>query len=194
MVKGFSSSCERNQQPILEQLTRLLKDSLHVLEIGSGTGQHAVFFAQQLPHLLWYSSDTKSNHASIKAWMEEFPSSNLVGPIEYLVGQHPWPTHPIDSIFTANTTHIMQVDEAQLMMEIVAQKLPEGGLFCQYGPFNIDGQYTSASNRDFDQHLKDQGCGGIRDIAELCEWGQGLSLIEKIQMPANNFLLVWQSL
>jgi len=193
MPKRSSTSCERNQQPILEQLSRLLKDHQQVLEVGSGTGQHAVFFAQHLPHLTWHTSDAKENHPSINAWIEEFPCQNLRSPIAFLFGQQAWPDIPVDAIFTANTTHIMQKSDAELMMKMVSKELQKGGLFCQYGPFNIDGEYTSEGNRTFDIHLENEGCGGIRDINELTEWATGLKLIEKIPMPANNFLLVWES-
>lgn len=194
MTKLFSSACERNQQPILTQLLRFFRTSQAVLEIGSGSGQHAVFFAKQLTHLNWYTSDDKSNHTSIQAWMAEFPSDNLFPPIEFLVGKHAWPDVEVDAVFTANSTHIMQKHEAKMMMEIIANNLPKGGLFCQYGPFNIDGHYSSESNRDFDRHLLNEGCGGLRDINELKVWASGLQLIETITMPANNLLLVWQSI
>jgi len=192
MTKRSSPSCERNQQVILDQLVRLFEDRQQVLEIGSGTGQHAVFFAAHLAHLLWHTSDTKDNHPSIEAWMTEFPSNNLQSPIAFLFGEQAWPAIEVDAIFTANTTHIMPKEAAKLMMETIAAKLPKGGLFCQYGPFNVDGEYTSEGNREFDLHLAKEGCGGIRDINELTKWGEGLRLIERVAMPANNFLLVWQ--
>jgi len=192
MSKRSSTSCERNQQPILAQLSRLFEDRQQVLEIGSGTGQHAVFFAQHLPHVIWHTSDAEENHPSIKAWIEEFPHQNIQAPIEFLFGQQPFPALPIDAIFTANTTHIMQKDDAKLMMQTIATHLKKGGIFCQYGPFNVDGEYTSEGNQAFDVHLANEGCGGIRDINELTQWATGLTLIEKIEMPANNFMLVWQ--
>jgi hypothetical protein len=95
-------------------------------------------------------------------------------------------------VFTANTTHIMQPSETQFMMQLVANNLPSGGVFCQYGPYNFQGQYSSESNKTFDQHLIGQGCGGIRDIDELTLWAKPLVLIETVPMPANNFMLVWQ--
>jgi hypothetical protein len=86
----------------------------------------------------------------------------------------------------------MQPSEAQLMMQLVANNLPEGGVFCQYGPYNFQGRYTSESNQGFDQRLSEQGCGGIRDIEELILWAKPLVLMETISMPANNFMLIWQ--
>ena len=192
MSKDFSISCERNQQPILEQLSIYFKDSKQVLEIGSGTGQHAVFFAQSLPHLIWNTSDMLDNHKSIKAWKQDEEVKNIVDPIEFHFGKNDWPDLDIDAIFTANTTHIMQREEAKLMMEMVATHLPSGGVFCQYGPFNVNGEYTSDGNRSFDQHLAESDCGGIRDIEELTEWAIGMQLAHKVPMPANNFLLVWR--
>ncbi|MEL0636079.1 DUF938 domain-containing protein [Marinomonas sp. TI.3.20] len=194
MTKAFSPSCDRNQQPILDQLSVYFKHSHQVLEIGSGTGQHAVFFAKHLPHLLWNTSDMLDYHGSIQAWMEDANLSNLVAPITFHFGKNDWPELDIDAVFTANTTHIMQRDEAKLMMETIVSQLKSGGVFCQYGPMNVNGKYTSEGNRDFDHHLQQSGCGGIRDVEELVEWAAGMTLIEQIPMPANNFLLVWKVL
>lgn len=191
-AKAFSQACENNKTPILAVLQAYLGDSRQVLEIGSGTGQHAVYFAPRLPHLLWQTSDLAVNHASITAWIDDNPSDNLKAPIEFQIGLHPWPMPQADAVFTANSTHIMQADEAKQMMQMVAEHLPLDGVFCQYGPFNIDGRYTSESNQAFDQHLLAQGCGGIRDIAELQEWDKGLELVAQVPMPANNFTLVWK--
>ena len=194
MTKEFSPSCDRNRQPILEQLNIYLKSSNQVLEIGSGTGQHAVFFAKHFPSLIWNTSDMIDNHASINAWIAEEESSNVVPPFEFHFGKHDWPDLAIDAVFTANTTHIMQRNEAKLMMQMIGENLKTDGIFCQYGPMNVNGEYTSESNRDFDGQLKQNGCGGICDIGELAKWAAGLELVEKIPMPANNFLLVWKSI
>jgi len=193
MSKSFSPSCDRNQQAIIDQLAVYFKNAKQVLEIGSGTGQHAVFFAKRLSHVTWHTSDMLENHDSIKAWMDEAQLSNLVVPFEFHFGKHDWPQLPLDAVFTANTTHIMQREDARLMMQTVAQNLPEGGVFCQYGPMNVDGEYTSEGNRDFDQSLREGGYGGIRDIAELTVWATGMTLVEKVAMPANNFLLIWKA-
>ncbi len=190
--KDYSPSCDRNKQPIIEQLVVHFEHCKNVLEIGSGTGQHAVFFAERLPHLIWNTSDMLDYHGSIQAWMVEAKLSNIVSPIEFHFGKNDWPSLDIDGVFTANTTHIMQRDAAQLMMETVASNLKSGAVFCQYGPMNVNGKYTSEGNREFDQHLKESGCGGIRDLAELIEWAAGMELVEQISMPANNFLLVWK--
>lgn len=204
MSKRFSPSCERNQQAILAQLSVYFKQSKNVLEIGSGTGQHAVYFASHLPQLNWHTSDMPENHASVNAWISDFYKENnkesnegasvgnIAKPVAFTLGQDGWPNVDADAVFTANTTHIMQPDEAKLMMEMVAQNLPVGGVFCQYGPMLVDGNYTSASNQEFDASLKQQGFGGIQDIAQLIKWAKGMTLIEAIPMPANNFLLVWQ--
>ncbi|MGO3343719.1 MAG: DUF938 domain-containing protein [Marinomonas sp.] len=192
LKKSFSPSCDRNQQPILEQLFVYFKQCEHVLEIGSGTGQHAVFFAEKLPHLTWNTSDMLDYHESIQAWMAEVTLSNLVAPIVFHLGKNAWPSLEVDGVFTANTTHIMQRDEAKLMMETVATQLKSGGIFCQYGPMKVNGKYTSEGNREFDQQLQKNGCGGICDVAELEVWASGMELIKQIAMPANNFLLVWK--
>jgi hypothetical protein len=190
--KPYSQACENNKQPILEQLIRVFNNSTRILEIGSGTGQHAVFFAANLAHLNWYTSDRTDYHAGIKMWLQDNEVNNLYPPVAFTVGQDDWPMPDINGVFTANTTHIMQPAEAQLMMRLIANNLSDEGVFCQYGPFNFNGQYTSESNRAFDQHLSEQNCGGIRDIEELIEWAKPLKLIETIPMPANNFLLVWK--
>ena len=191
MSKQFSQACENNKQPILEQLQIALQSFQRLLEIGSGTGQHAAFFAQHLPHLIWQTSDMPINHAGIVAWLADSPADNQRPPVAFTIGLDTWPVGDFDAVFTANTTHIMQPEEAKLMMTMVQEHLPKGGRFCQYGPFNIDGQYTSASNARFDQHLANEGCGGIRDIAELKRWAPDLLLTQQIAMPANNFLLIW---
>ncbi|MCF2950189.1 class I SAM-dependent methyltransferase [Paraglaciecola aquimarina] len=200
--KPYSQACENNKQPILNVLQRVFSQSKQVLEIGSGTGQHAAFFAPNLSHLVWQTSDLLANHDGIHLWLKETQAVNLRSPINFKIGQHDWPNSSLehkgltnaefDAVFTANSTHIMQPHEAQQMMQLVGEHLPAEGVFCQYGPFNINGQYTSESNRVFDQHLKGQHCGGIQSIEQLQEWAVGLSLVEQNKMPANNMLLVWR--
>lgn len=199
-MKPYSQACENNKLPILEVLKRVFATASSVLEVGSGTGQHAVFFAPHLSHVRWQTSDQPEYHEGIAMWLEDEPAANLHAPIAFTIGVDSLSrvaqaaNTQFDAVFTANTTHIMQVHEAELMLKTVAENLPENGVFCQYGPFNIDGKYTSDSNRAFDESLKQRGCGGIRDIAELQSWveGLGLSLVENNDLPANNRLLVWR--
>jgi len=193
--KPFSQACENNKQPILDILSRVLADKKNVLEIGSGTGQHAAHFAPKLSHLEWHTSDMPDKHLGIEAWIEEAAVNNLHPPMSFTIdaiGINAWPLANVDAVYTANTAHIMQPSEAQIMMQLVADNLPVGGVFCQYGPYNFQGHYSSESNKAFDQHLSEQGCGGIRDIDELTLWVKPLVLIEKVAMPANNFMLIWQ--
>lgn len=190
--KPFSQACENNKQPILNVLKRVLAERKCLLEIGSGTGQHAAYFGPRLTHLDWHTSDMPNNHSGIKAWIEDPEVSNVHQPRSFTIGINDWPLERFDAVYTANTTHIMQPSEAQLMMGLVADNLPDGGIFCQYGPYTFQGQYTSESNAAFDRHLSEQGYGGIRDIDELTFWAKPLTLMEKIPMPANNFMLIWQ--
>ncbi|MDP5031871.1 MAG: class I SAM-dependent methyltransferase [Paraglaciecola sp.] len=192
MSKPFSQACENNKGPILEVLKRYFTHSTKILEIGSGTGQHGVHFAAHLPHLSWQMSDALNNHKGINQWIAAYPQANIHAPISFVVGQDPWPGIDVQSVFSANTAHIMQKHECKLMMGLIAKNLPSGGIFCQYGPFTQDGQFNAQSNADFDLQLKSNGYGGIRDISELRYWGQGLRLVELIDMPANNLCLVWQ--
>jgi hypothetical protein len=191
--KPFSQACENNKQPILNVLKRVLADRKNLLEIGSGTGQHAAYFAPRLAHLEWHTSDMPDKHLGIAAWLESADVDNLHQPLSFTIGANStWPLTTVDAVYTANTTHIMQPSEAQFMMQLVADNLPVSGIFCQYGPYNFQGQYTSESNVVFDQHLNEQGCGGIRDIDELTLWAKPLVLVDTVPMPANNFMLIWQ--
>jgi len=193
MSKNFSTACERNSQPIAEQLIRLFALSSKVLEIGSGTGQHAVAFAHALPHLQWQCSDRMENHASINAWRSESGLSNIGAPIDLHIGRSKWPSAHYDAVFTANTCHIMSWQEVELMFAGVATLLPEKGLFCIYGPFNYGGQFTSTSNQQFDASLRTQAPHmGLRDIEDIRQLAVSvhLQLREDIAMPANNRLLV----
>jgi cyclopropane fatty-acyl-phospholipid synthase-like methyltransferase len=195
--KPFSQACENNRQPILKILNRVLADKKKLLEIGSGTGQHAVYFAPRLSHLEWHTSDMPDKHSGISAWIKEVAVNNLHQPLTFTIGadgNNIWPIANIDAVYTANTTHIMQPSEAQLMMQQVASNLPSGGIFCQYGPYTFQGRHSSESNKSFDQHIIEQGYGGIRDVEELILWANNMDLVEIVTMPANNFLLVWQSI
>ncbi len=193
MSKLFSAACERNSTPILQAIEPFLSDSHTLLEIGSGTGQHAVSFARQLPHLQWQTSDRQEYHPSIIAWMEEAALPNLLPPFELNIGVSPWPQNQFDAVYTANTCHIMAWEEVELMFAGVSALLNDGGLFLIYGPFNYAGKFTSASNQQFDASLKQQAAHmGIRDIEKIIALANqhGMRLQDDIAMPANNRLLV----
>nr|WP_315476910.1 DUF938 domain-containing protein [uncultured Undibacterium sp.] len=190
----YSPACERNQDPILEQLKPRLSLARRLLEIGSGTGQHAVYFTQHLPQISWQTSDRSENHASISAWIEHSGANNVLMPIELDVALSEWPTQQFDAIFTANTCHIMSWTDVEKMFEGASQVLASAGRFFIYGPFNYDGQFSSSSNEAFDASLKLVAPHrGIRDLADIRKLAQAnlLQLSEDIAMPANNRLLMF---
>ena len=195
MEKPYSQSCENNKEPILEVLKRVFARARRVLEIGSGTGQHAVYFAPNLPHLEWYTSDVRENLAGIRLWIEEQPSENLFPPTVLDVNASEWPIDDFDAVFSANTAHIMYWPDVEAMFRGVAKYLPFGGRFALYGPFSYHGVHTSESNVRFDQSLRARDPGmGVRDmdaLEELADKG-GLVLLEDNEMPANNRTLVWE--
>lgn len=195
-MKPFAESCEENKQPILEVLIKEFADTRHVLEIGSGTGQHAVFFSRALPHLTWQTSDVSDNHTGIQLWLDDDGADNARSPLHLDVTQDNWPDQNFDGIFSANTVHIMSWPEVENMFTGIGRVLSHGGRFCLYGPFNYDGQYTSESNANFDRWLKARDPkSGIRDVADLDQLAEkaGLKLVRDYEMPANNRILVWQS-
>ncbi len=193
-MKPFSEACEENKRPILDVLQRLFADVQQVLEVGSGTGQHAVYFAEALPHLFWQTSDRDENHPGIRAWLEGSALANTGPPISLDV-TGPWPDQTFDGIFSANTTHIMSWAQVEQFFKGAGEILQPGGCFVLYGPFNFGGRYTSDSNRNFDQWLQDRDpLSGIRNFEDLDRLAseQGLSFQEDIEMPVNNRILIWR--
>jgi cyclopropane fatty-acyl-phospholipid synthase-like methyltransferase len=194
MTKQFSAACERNREPILALLREAFSASHRVLEIGSGTGQHAAYFAAHLPHLIWQTSDLPQNHPSILAWQQETALPNLLPPLALDVAGSEWPSGTYDAVFSANTCHIMAWQEVRAMFAGIGRVLQPGGVLGIYGPFNYDGQFTSASNAQFDAALKAQAPHmGIRDFEAVNRLAaeQGLALAVDHPMPANNRLLLW---
>ncbi len=195
-MKPYSDSCERNQHPILEVLIAEFSEFTTVLEIGSGTGQHAAFFAPRLRQLTWQTSDLAENHAGIRSWIDEAEETRLPQPLELDVSSERWPETDADAVFSANTAHIMHWDIVCAMMAGVGRQLAplDGGRFCLYGPFNEKGKFTSKSNRRFDEWLKKRDpLMGLRDLAEMerIAGEAGLVLSRWHRMPANNLLLVF---
>ena len=194
--KPYSQACENNREPICSQLRRIFRDSRRVLEVGSGTGQHAVYFAANMPWLEWQTSDLADNHRGIEAWLADAALANVLPPLELDVDQLEWPCRQqYDAVFTANTLHIMPWASVESLFRGVDIWLEPGGRLCIYGPFNYGGRYTSDSNARFDQWLRDGArWQGIRDFEAVSALAgrYGLDLSEDIAMPANNRLLYWQ--
>lgn len=189
----YSQACENNKQPILTVLERAFADRRQILEIGSGTGQHAVFLAPALPHLQWQPSDLAVHHAGISAWIDAYPAPNLYRPRVFDLRHDDWPGE-CDAVFSANTAHIVSWPLVQRMLKLSGEALPTGGVLTLYGPFNYQGDYTSDSNRNFDAMLRARDPdSGIRDFEAVCDeaarWG--LTLQEDNALPANNRLLVF---
>jgi cyclopropane fatty-acyl-phospholipid synthase-like methyltransferase len=194
--KPFAESCEQNKFPILDVLQKEFAHSKRVLEIGSGTGQHAVFFAEKLPHLEWYTSEQAENLPGINAWIDDCNLGNIHRPFEFNVSDPShWPNMTFDGIFSANTAHIMSWADVQNLFDCAGKLLECESPFCLYGPFNYDNQYTSDSNARFDQWLKDRDPdSGIRNFEDLVELGERNKLTLQLDyiMPANNRTLVWR--
>lgn len=198
MSKPFSSAAERNREPILAVLKRHFAHATRVLEIGSGTGQHAVYFAPAFPNALWQSSDVAECLPGIRTWVDEAALPNIPPPLLLDINA-PWPELPqelrYDAAFTANTLHIVSWEEVQRLFAKLDTMLAASTRLAVYGPFNYGGRFTSDSNRAFDGWLKQRStASGIRNFEDVDRLANsiGLELVEDCAMPANNHLLVWQ--
>jgi hypothetical protein len=189
-------ACERNREPILSCIAPLLAAARRVVEIGSGTGQHAAWFAPRLPQLSWVATDLPANLAGIRAWMAHSGAANLEGPLALDVLQEPWPQlDGADAAFSANTAHIMPERAVVAMFSGLGRVLPAGAPFCLYGPFMEQGRHTGEGNLRFDAGLRARDPQmGLRDIVwlEQVATPAGFSLEAVEPMPANNRLLSWR--
>jgi SAM-dependent methyltransferase len=193
-MKPYAQSCEENQAPILAVLRETFADRRRVLEIGSGTGQHAIYFAGQLPHLFWQPSELAENLSGIRAWLAEADLPNVAAPLLLDIERQPWPDCGADAVFSANTAHIVSWPQVEALFASIGVLLPPGGVFALYGPFNYGGRFTSDSNTRFDQWLKARDpLSGVRDFEALDALARaaGLTLTRDYTMPANNRTLVW---
>jgi cyclopropane fatty-acyl-phospholipid synthase-like methyltransferase len=191
---AYSPAAERNGQPILDCLQQFLPKQGTVLEIGSGTGQHAVFFARHLMALRWQPSDRQENIAGLKTQFLHEGNVRILSPLQLNVLSDDWPAEIFSAAYSANTAHIMSWQAVEAMFAGVSATLTTGGKFCLYGPFNIDGCFTSESNASFDRQLTaNKPEMGIRDMADVESLANAchMYLDRKIQMPANNFMLVF---
>jgi cyclopropane fatty-acyl-phospholipid synthase-like methyltransferase len=166
--KPFSQACENNKEPILQVIKTVFCQPTTVWEIGSGTGQHACYFAKRLPHIEWQPTDRSENIPGIRLWLEEAQLANLKPPLILDVTDTVWTCNGIDAVFSANTLHIMSRDEVQIFFDRLAAHLNANASICIYGPFNYNGAYTSDSNARFDQWLKSQNTlSGIKDFEDI---------------------------
>lgn len=194
--KPFAPSCERNQQVIFDVLKSIIKPGdKNILELGSGTGQHAVFMAPQLPALTWHTSELLGNHTGIKQWLAESDAQNIQPPLHYQAGTTAFPNTDADVVMTVNTLHIMSWDCVNALISDAGQHLKVGARVLIYGPFNYGGEFTSKSNAEFDVWLKNKGAlSGIRDFEAVCDLFQkeNIQLLKDVTMPANNRCLVFE--
>jgi len=186
---------ERNKTPILEVLQRILPEAGTLLEVASGTGQHAAYFARSLPGWRWQPSDVDpKNLASIAAYWEQAQLPNLVEPRALDVCADDWGTGPLDAVFNANMIHISPWACCEGLLRGSARHLRAGGQLILYGPFRIGGAHTASSNHDFDADLRGRNASwGVRDLETVAELALtlGLELRERVEMPANNQCVVF---
>lgn len=198
MEKPYSAACERNRQPILEVLKDTITQSdRRLLEIGSGTGQHAVYFAPEFPQLEWFPTDLSVNIPGMSMWFKEANIKNIQKPVRLDVSKDDFPKLKFDLVFTANTLHIMHWKDCKSLMKLLGNRLREGSRAMFYGPFKYKGEFTSESNAAFDVTLKERDpLSGIRAFEDILNQmtRNGFELVHDHEMPANNRMLVFNRL
>jgi hypothetical protein len=195
-MKPYAESSEKNKAPILAVLREIFADRKRVLEIASGTGQHAVYFGRELPQLIWQPSELRHNLAGIQSWLDEAQLPNVLPPLAIDVNDECWPVSTVDAIFNANTVHIISWPEVERMFAHIAHAIEPGCYLCLYGPYNYGGKFTSESNARFDAWLKARNpTSGVRDFEAIDRLASshGLVLLRDIEMPSNNRILVWRT-
>lgn len=193
--KHFAESADRNGGPILEVLITEFAHCRNILEIGSGTGQHALRFASAMRHLRWQTSDLDQHHDVIKAWIADSGIANIAAPLLLDVRTASMPRKSYDGIYSSNTAHIMSLDAVKSMFALVGAALSDGGAFCLYGPFRWHGEFNTASNAAFHQSLRSRDPdSGIRHLEDLDAFGaqHRLARSNLYAMPANNHIAVWR--
>ena len=189
----YSEACERNRKPILEALGQVLPARGQVLELGSCSGQHVVFFAPFFPELTWQPSDRLEYLEGLGARIRQEGGRNIRQAIELDVLKS-WPEDLFDAVYSANTAHIMSWEAVTAMFAGVGRILVSGGLFCLYGPFNEGGRFTSVSNEAFDRSLRardpSMGIRGLEALDSLAH-EQEMKLMQQFLLPANSRLLVF---
>lgn len=196
MPRQHAPATQRNREPILAVLDRVLPETGLVLEIASGTGEHATYFAPQLPGVVWQPTDADpAALQSIAAWTAELGATNVRPPLVLDVTAPTWPVESADAIFCANMIHIAPWEATLGLVRGAGRILPAGGLLVLYGPFMIDHRHTAPSNAAFDESLRSRNpAWGVRDLGDIAEAARshGLALLERVEMPANNFTVVFE--
>jgi len=194
--KPNAPAAERNAAAILDVLRIEMAGVHSVLEIGSGTGQHAVVLGRELPHLDWQTSDRDENHAAICEWLRDAGLNNVREPLSFDVLTARVEANSYDAVFSANTAHIMSYPAVEQMFALVATALRDDGVFCLYGPFREGGEFNTDSNAQFHRSLlatnPEMGIRHLEDLDQLAEKG-GMQRVRRYSMPANNLLVVWQA-
>ena len=198
MDKYNAESTRRNRNPILEVLKKEIDGSKKLLEIGSGTGQHATYFCKKMPHILWQTSDRTINHESIDYWIKRSNLKNLLLPLDIEIGVNEKNINDVyDCVFSSNTSHIMCLENVKRLFALAGKVLNKNGKFFLYGPFKINFEFTTKSNEDFHQKLKAENkLMGLRDIEELDNYAieNNMQNHAFYEMPANNYLSIWKKL
>ena len=198
MDKYHAESTRRNRNPILGILKKEIEGSKKLLEIGSGTGQHAAYFSKKMPQILWQTSDRSINHESINYWIKRYNLKNLLLPLDIEIGVNEKNINDIfDCVFSSNTSHIMSLENVKRLFALVGKVLNKNGKFFLYGPFKINLEFTTRSNEDFHQKLKAENkLMGLRDIEELDNFATENNMQNHAfyEMPANNYLSIWKKL
>lgn len=193
--KPHAEYAQRNAGPILEVLRYELQGHSEVLEIGSGTGQHAIRFAAELVDVKWQTSDLDENHEGIRSWIAEAGLSNVRSPLSLDVTRDELAEASYDAIYSSNTAHIMSQGAVDAMFRLVGRVLRPHGVFILYGPFRRAGRFNTQSNADFDASLRSRDPAmGIRDLDALDDLGtdSGLQRVNLYAVPSNNLVAVWQ--
>lgn len=198
MDKPFSAACERNKDAILEVLKEtILPTDRRVLEVGSGTGQHAVYFAPHFPQIDWFPTDLSDKLAGMNLWFQEAKVQNIQRPVRLDVSKDDFPKLKFDVVFTANTLHIMHWKDCKSFMKLLGNRLRENSRVVFYGPFKYNGEFTSESNAEFDKTLKERDpLSGIRNFEDILSnmTKNGFEIVADYEMPANNRALVFNRL
>jgi SAM-dependent methyltransferase len=192
----FSEACERNKDPILQVLSDAMAGCTHVLEVGSGTGQHAVHFALALPQIVWQPSETADAMPALRKRIFAEGPKNLRAPVFLDVTVTPWDVRKVDGVFTANTLHIMHWPQVEAFFANLPAVVKPETVLAIYGPFRYGGEFTSPSNGEFDEMLRARDPGsGVRDFEAVNALAEhaGFRLLADHRMPANNQTLIWTS-